>query len=88
MKMIICIVQDTDKEQVTKALNERGYRATVLPSTGAFFRRGNSTMLIGVEKEKVDDAIQVIKSSIGETDDPNVKRVTLFVINVDNYTQV
>ena len=88
MKMIICIIQDTDKDQVTKALNEKGYRATVLPSTGAFFRRGNSTMLIGVEKEKVEDAIQVIKSSVGEMEDTNLKRATLFVINVDNFTQV
>jgi len=88
MKMIICILQDTDKEQVSKALNEQGYRVTVLPSTGAFFRRGNSTMMIGVEKTKVNDAIQVIKSNVSETEDPNLKRATLFVINVDNYTQV
>lgn len=88
MKMIICILQDNDKDQVTKALNEEGFRVTVLPSTGAFLRRGNSTMLIGVEKEKVDDAVQVIKSSVSEQEDPNLKRATLFVIDVDNYTQV
>lgn len=88
MKMIICILQDTDKDQVTKALNEEGFRVTVLPSTGAFFRRGNSTMLIGVEKEKVDEAIQLIESSVSETEDPNLKRATLFVVNVDNFAQV
>lgn len=88
MKMIICILQDNDKDQVTKALNEEGFRVTVLPSTGAFFRRGNSTMLIGVEKDKVDKAIQVIKSSVSEQEDPNLKRATLFVVNVDNFAQV
>lgn len=88
MKMIICILQDNDKDQVTKALNEEGFRVTVLPSTGAFFRRGNSTMLIGVEKEKVDKAIQVIKSSVSEQDDPNLKRATLFVVDVDTFAQV
>ena len=45
-------------------------------------------MLIGVEKDKVDKAIQVIKSSVSEQEDPNLKRATLFVVNVDNFAQV
>ena len=88
MKLIICILQDNDKEEVSKALNEAGYRVTILPSTGAFFRRGNSTMLIGVADKEIDKVIQIIKDHTTEPDNPNLKRATLFVIKVDDFQQI
>lgn len=88
MKMIICIIQSEDKDSVTKGLNEAGFRVTLLPSTGAYFRRGNSTLMIGVEDNKVDDAIQVIREFVSEAPAPNMRRGTLFVLNVAQYEQI
>ncbi len=88
MKMIICIIQDSDKDVVTKALNDEGYRITVLPSKGAFFKRGNATLMIGVEDEKVDQVVSLIKKNTRKNDSPELKRATLFVINVDRFEQV
>jgi uncharacterized protein YaaQ len=88
MKMIFCIIQDEDKDKVTKALNAEDFRVTIFPSTGAFFRRGNATMMIGVKEEKVDHVIQIIKANASEPEEPNLKRATLFVINVDRYEQI
>lgn len=88
MKMIICIIQDNDRETVTNALTANGFRLTMLPSSGAFFRRGNATMLIGVKEEKVEEVIQIIKENASEPDDSHHKRATLFVINVEQFTQV
>ena len=88
MKMIICILQDKDKDSVSAALNAGGYQATILPSSGAYFRRGNATMLIGVEEDRVQPAIQVIKENCAEPDEPNLKRATVFVINVDRFEKV
>lgn len=88
MKMIVCILQDTDKDNVANALNEAGFPVTILPSTGAYFRRGNSTMLAGVQDERVEEAIQVIRENVGEPSEPGMKRATLFVMNVDRFEQV
>ena len=88
MKMIICIIQDSDKDEVTEALNKEGYRITVLPSKGAFFRRGNATLMIGVEEEKVDEVIAIIRENTSKHDNPDLKRATLFIINVDRFEQV
>jgi len=88
MKMIICIIQDDDREAVIRALNENDFRVTLLPSSGAFFRRGNATIMIGVEEENVERVIQIIKNNSSDTEDSNLKRATLFVIDVERYSQV
>ena len=87
MKLIISILQDHDRDPVSKALNDKGYRVTVLPSTGAYFRRGNSTLLIGVQAEQVDQAVQTIKDNCAEPEEPGLRRATVFVINVDRFEQ-
>jgi len=88
MKMIISILQSTDKDQVTKALNEDGYAVTVLPSTGAYLRRGNTTLLIGVEDEKVQQAIDLVKENCSEPSELGLKRATVFVLDVSHFQQV
>ena len=87
MKLIVCILQDHDKENVSQALVEEGCRVTVLPSTGAYFRRGNSTLLIGVQDEQVQPAIEVIKQNCAEPDEPGLRRATLFVMDVERFEQ-
>jgi uncharacterized protein YaaQ len=88
MKLIVCILQDQDKDPVARALTQEDYRVTVLPSTGAYFRRGNSTLLIGVEDNQVSSVIEVIRENCAETDEPGLKRATLFVLDVDRFEQV
>jgi uncharacterized protein YaaQ len=88
MKMIVCILQVTDRDEVAEALNNAGYMVTMLPSTGAYFRRGNATMIAGVEDEKVEDALQIVRDTVKEPDSPGMKRATVFVLNVDQFTQV
>jgi uncharacterized protein YaaQ len=88
MKMIICILQDSDKDEVATALNKAGFPVTLLPSTGAYFRRGNSTMITGVQDDQVEDVIQIIRINVKEPEETGMKRATLFVINVDQFHQV
>ena len=88
MKMVICILQDSDKDNVSRALNESAFRVTVLPSTGAYFRRGNTTMLIGVEDDEVQDAIEVVRQNCAEPAEPDMKRATVFVLDVARFEQV
>lgn len=88
MKLIIAIIGDQDNESVSQALIQAGFRVTRIASTGAFLRRGSSTLMIGVENEKVDEAIQAIRASTTLPSEPRSKRATLFVLNVEHYSQV
>ncbi|MBW6472082.1 MAG: cyclic-di-AMP receptor [Anaerolineaceae bacterium] len=86
MKMIIAIVRDRDTNPVSTALTSAEFRVTHIASTGGFLRRGNSTLFIGVEDDKVDQAMEVIRTNLEPADDPAQKRATLFVLNVNHFT--
>ena len=62
IKLVISIVSDKDASHLLNELVQKGYRTTKLASTGGFLREGNTTMLIGVEKERVDDVISIIST--------------------------
>ena len=61
MKMIFAIVHKEDEGFVVERLNKEHISVTKLSSTGGFMRKGNTTLMIGTEDEKVDSAIQIIK---------------------------
>ncbi|MBO8172652.1 MAG: cyclic-di-AMP receptor [Bacillaceae bacterium] len=63
MKMVIAVVQDKDSSRLSQALVKEGFRATKLASTGGFLRAGNTTFLIGVEEERLDQLLEIIKSN-------------------------
>lgn len=87
MKMIIVIVKDADAEGVTQALTASAFRVTRIASTGGFLRSGVVTLLIGVDDERVDAGIQVIRDKLGESDSKE-SRATLFVVPVQRFEQV
>ncbi len=62
MKLVFAIVHDEDEIEVMKALNENGFSVTKLCSTGGFLRAGNTTLLVGIPKEKVELVIELIKA--------------------------
>lgn len=63
MKMIVAIIQDKDSAELGDAFTNADIRATKLSSTGGFLRSGNTTFLIGVEDEKVQDVLDIIKET-------------------------
>lgn len=63
MKLITAIIHDEDSRSLLKELNEKGFGVTKLASTGGFLRSGNTTLLIGVEKEKLDEVLGIIKEA-------------------------
>ena len=100
MKMIMAIVQAEDVARVTRALVEAGHRVTQISTTGGWLRRDNATLLLGVEDERVDEAIGVFKttSKRRETDAAVapastaaqkgkivVGGATIFLLNVDQF---
>lgn len=61
MKLIIAIVRDDDSAALLDALGSRRLGATKLASTGGFLREGNTTVLIGVEDERTDEVLDIIR---------------------------
>jgi uncharacterized protein YaaQ len=61
MKLIIAIVQDEDSTDVIEALTEENYRVTKLATTGGFLKSGNTTLMVGIDEEKVQAVIDVVK---------------------------
>ena len=61
MKLIIAIVQDEDASRLINSLMSDGYRVTKLATTGGFLRSGNTTLLVGVEDDKLQNAMSIIE---------------------------
>jgi uncharacterized protein YaaQ len=63
LKLIVAVVQDKDAIKLIEALMIQGYRATKLASTGGFLREGNTTLLIGVDVQKVAEVLAIIRKT-------------------------
>jgi len=61
MKLVMAIIHDEDLFHIMDTLNERGFSVTKLASTGGFLRSGNTTLISGVEEERVDELIEIIE---------------------------
>jgi len=88
MKMIVAILRDEDSDNISNALVKADFRVTRIASTGGVFRRGSTTLMIGVADDKVDDAILVIRQNCTPPVDPAIKRATLFVMNIAQFEQL
>lgn len=63
MNLILAILMSEDADAVAGGLLAAGYRLTRLNTAGGFLRRGNVTLLIGVEPDKVDDVLRIIQAN-------------------------
>ncbi|AUS95893.1 hypothetical protein CDQ84_15960 [Clostridium thermosuccinogenes] len=63
MKLILAIVNDDDCQKVINDLNKNGIGVTKLCSSGGFLKSGNTTLLIGVDESKLEEAIDLIKKN-------------------------
>ena len=61
MKLMLAVVDDADVRSLTEKLVAAGLRATVLASTGGFLRQGNTTLLLGLDDDQIDTALDIIK---------------------------
>lgn len=63
MKLAIVIVHDDDVAGLLKALVRADFRATKLSTSGGFLKAGNTTLLIGLPDEQLDELIKIIEDS-------------------------
>ena len=60
MKLIVAIVQDEDAGRLVSALMDKGFGVTKLATTGGFLRAGNTTLISGVEDDKLEHCLEII----------------------------
>lgn len=61
MKLVMAIIHDEDAFQIMDLLNEKGFSVTKLASTGGFLRSGNTTLISGVEDERIEEFIHIVE---------------------------
>lgn len=61
MKLIIAIVQDEDASRLIGQLMNEGFGVTKLATTGGFLRAGNTTLLAGVEDDRLAGCLRIIE---------------------------
>ncbi len=89
MKLIVAIVRDSDAEAVLSGLVEQRFGVTRIASTGGFLRRGNTTLWIGTEDARVEEALNIIRLSSTQPSEGSLqRRATVFVLNVARFEQL
>ena len=63
MKLLVTIVQDQDANRLMDRLPDEGFQFTKVSSTGGFLKEGNTTLLIGVEEDKMEQVLALIKET-------------------------
>ena len=60
---MMTIIHERDSTKIADALLASGHKFTKISTTGGFLRDGNATLLIGVDDDKVDEVIGLIRES-------------------------
>jgi uncharacterized protein YaaQ len=63
MKLLVFVTEDAVADAAVDALVEQGFRVTRLASSGGFLRRGNTTLLVGIEDTAVSKAQQTVSAA-------------------------
>ncbi len=61
MKLVVSIIHSDDAGELIDGLTQAKFRATVISTTGGFLREGNATVLVGVEDEKIDEVLAIVR---------------------------
>jgi uncharacterized protein YaaQ len=88
VKLIIAIIPDEVADAAVPRLLEAGLRVTRVASTGGFLRRGNTTLLLGLEPDKVERALGLLRSVYQGDITLEAGRGTAFILDVDRFEQL
>jgi uncharacterized protein YaaQ len=88
MKLVIAITRDEDSEDIITTLIDHEHRVTRIASTGGFLRRGMTTLMIGVEDQKVDGVIDNLRNKCVPVPQDEERCTTIFVLDVKQFTRV
>lgn len=63
MKLLIAVIQDEDMNLLSHELLDKNFSFTKLSSSGGFLKSGNTTIIIGVEDDRLDEVLGLIEAT-------------------------
>ena len=91
MKLVVAIVQDADAGNVIDALVQAEYRTTRINTSGGFLKRGNATVLVGVEDHQVQDVLRILRENAHPSEGNRGAQLSagnVFVLNVARFVRI
>lgn len=88
MKMILAIINEENRHAVSQALISADFRVTQLATTSGFLRGGETSLMVGVEDDLVDSALQIFRDQISQSPEPGRKQATIYVLSVKNFNSL
>lgn len=88
MQLVLIIAGEEYAQDLRSVLIDHGYRATEIGSNGEFLQYGETVLLLGLEKDSIDEMVEVLKRDCtchGHKDAPFREQVKLYVVNTDGY---
>lgn len=61
MKLILAIMSNEDANKVQENLNKENFFSTRLTTKGGFLKASNTTFIIGLKKEKVEQVLDILR---------------------------
>lgn len=69
MKLVIAIINNDDSQMVLSEIGRAGLYATKLSTTGSFLKAGNTTLIMGVEKERLDETLDILRNNCSKREE-------------------
>jgi uncharacterized protein YaaQ len=88
MKLMFVVVPHNDADAIVQSLVDANFRVTRVASTGGFLRRGNVTLMIGVEEENVQAIIDLLRQASFSPLEDSQHRATIFVVDMPVFEQI
>ena len=77
MKMIMAILHKDDELETIEELNIAGYMVTKLATTGGCLKKKSTTVMIGVEEDRLEEALDVLQKYAGHRKETVYQSVTM-----------
>ena len=83
MKLLLSILDDRSAGRVADALVAKRFGVTRINTVGGFLKRGNATLLVGVEDNQVEEAIALMREAYGQRGSSDSPTGPVFVLAAD-----
>jgi uncharacterized protein YaaQ len=87
MKLILAIVSADAVDPVSRVLVEKKFSVTQISSVGGFMRKGNTTLVVGVQETQLQDALAQIRKAC-ESVKSEHHPATIFVLDAAQFVQM
>ncbi|MBN2303603.1 MAG: cyclic-di-AMP receptor [Anaerolineae bacterium] len=84
-KLVLVVMHGTGCDVLTNQLIDAGHRVTTFSSIGGFFRRKQTTLLIGVDANRVESALDIVRAACPTPPGSDEHYATIFVLKAGQF---